>query len=219
MVARVALVCVIAAALAGTALAGAGDPERRAITKADQAVARKANLTLRDVPAGFRQGPQLRSGSSGGLTCASFAPDLSAYTITGQAMSHVFARSDGTSLFSSAEVFKRTSDEVGDWRKTARRSALPCVAQMLEQQSTGAVQLTVASSSLRPAPRLGDRAISFRVVARVTAGNLAFKGWFDILAVSRGRMDATLAMLSFRKPPSSAVEQSLLATLASRLSG
>jgi hypothetical protein len=217
MAGRLVVALLSAAVLTGAAAAAAGHPEKRAITPADQAWAKRINLNLRDVPSNFLQGSQQPSGS-GTLTCASFAPDLSSFTITGQASSHSFSRPDGTSLFSAAEVFRTAADERGDWQRSARREALPCLAQMLERLSRNGVRLKVTSSGLRPAPRLGDRSISFRIAATISANAASVKTWFDILAVSRGRADATLAVVSFWAPPDSTLEQPLLAKLASRLS-
>jgi hypothetical protein len=215
MAGRLVIAFLIAAVITSAA-AAAGSPEKRAITAADQAWAKRINLSLRDVPTDFVQGQQQPSGT-GTLTCASFAPNLSAFTITGQASSHSFSRPDGTSLFSAAEVFRTSADERGDWQRSARREALPCVAHMLERLSRNGVRLKVTSSALRPAPRLGDRSISFRIAATISANGSSVKAWFDILAVSRGRADATLAVVTFWAPPESALEQPLLARLASRL--
>jgi hypothetical protein len=217
MAGRLVIVLVVAAVLTGTAAAAAGHPEKRAITPADQSWAKRINLSLRDVPSDFVQGPARPSGA-GGFTCASFAPDLSGFTITGQASSHSFSRPDGTSLFSAAEVFRTSADERGDWQRSARREALPCLAHMLERLSRNGVQLKVTSSALRQAPRFGDRSISFRIAATISASGSSVKTWFDILAVARGRADATLAVVSFWAPPESALEQTLLKRLAQRLS-
>jgi hypothetical protein len=214
---RLVVVAFLAALTAGTALAAAGDPEKRAITAADQARAKRAVLTLRDLPLGFRQGPVSKGGPSGPLTCKGFAPDLSDLTITGEAMSHEFARADGTSLFSSAEVYRSVHDERESWRRTARREALPCVARVLEKLSTTDVRLTVLFKTQRSAPRVGDRAISFRIVAAVAANGMRAKVWLDLLGVGRGRMDATLGVITVRAAPSASLERALLSKLARRL--
>lgn len=211
---RLAIVLFAAATLTSAAVAAPGARERRAINRADQAWAKRVNLTLRDLPGGFRQGAQSPAGS-GGLTCSSFAPDLSRFTITGEANSRAFARADGLVLFSSAEVFRSTSDERGDWNATARREALACLREML-QQSIGTVG-KVGAASFRAAPRLGERAVSFRSTVVVAANGRKVTMWLDILAVARGRADATLGVLSVGKAPSPALEASLLAKLAARL--
>lgn len=216
MTGHLVIALLTAAGLTSTATA-AGNPEKRAITPADQAWAKRINLSLRDVPSDFLQGSQQPSGT-GTFTCASFAPDLSSFTITGQASSRSFTRPDGTSLFSAAEVFRTAADERADWQRSARREALPCLAHTLERLSRNGVRLRVTSSALRPAPRLGDRSISFRIAATISTNSSSVKTWFDILAVSRGRADATLAVVSFSAPPDSALEQPLLAKLAGRLS-
>jgi hypothetical protein len=214
---RLAVVIALAAVTAGTALAAPGSPERHAYTAADQAWAKRINLSPRDVP-GFKPGaPNAQQGPSR-LTCSSFAPDLSKYTITGQSVSRSFTRpGDATSLFSAAEVFRSVADERGDWAKSATKQALPCVAHMLEHLSTPGVRIAVHSTAMRSAPHLGDHAISFRIVASLSANGASVKTWFDMLGVSRGRADATLGLFSFRRAPSDAFERGLLAKLASRL--
>jgi hypothetical protein len=217
MTGRLAVVPLAAAIFAGTALAAPGDPEKRAIRPADQAWARRVNLTSRDLPSGFVQEGRPTNGGNGTLTCSTFAPDLSAFTITGRATSAPFTRADGTTVFSAAEVFRSVGDERGDWARSARREALKCVAHELESETRGSLRLSATSSSLRRAPRLGDRTISFRIVARTSAGGVPVKVWFDVIAVARGRADATLAVISVSAPPSSALENALLAKLARRL--
>jgi hypothetical protein len=217
MAGRLGTVALLFAVCAGTAFAAAGDPEKRAYNAADQALAKRANLTIADLPHDFVHGPSVGGGDNTGLTCARFAPDLSSYTITGQATSPSFVRANGTSIFSASEIFRSAADARGDWRKSARRAALPCVAQMLQRQSTGSVRIRVTSSTVRRAPRVGERAISFRIAARASANGMSVPAWFDILAVGRGRGDATLAVIAFGTPPSASLERSLLAKLAARL--
>ena len=214
---RLLIVAALACSFAATALAAAGNPEKRAIRPADQAWAKRVNLTYRDVPGDFTQQGRPSNRSNGGFTCGSFAPDLSSFTITGQATSPAFVRGDGTTLFSAAEVFRSVGDERGDWSRSARREALPCVARQLERQTSGTLQLRVTSSKLRRAPRVGDRSISFRIVAVTNAAGVPVKVWFDIIAVERGRADATLAMITVRRAPSDSLENAIVAKLARRL--
>src|SRR5437763_6573252 len=162
MTRRLVIAALTAAVCAGTAFAAPGDPEKRAIRPADQAWAKRVNLTYRDLPHTFVQQGQPSSGANGSFTCSSFAPDLSSFTITGQATSPAFIRGDGTTIFSAAEIFRSVRDERGDWSRSARRQALPCVARQLERQTSGTLQLRVTSTSLRPAPHVGDRSISLR---------------------------------------------------------
>jgi hypothetical protein len=215
MVRRLGFVALLAALLASSAFAAAGDRERRAINAADQAWAKRINLTLRDLPSGFRQGAP-NTTSSGGLTCRGFSPDLSRFTITGEATSRQFASASGTSIFSSAEIFRSVADQHGDWALTARREALPCLRQELQAAVGAAAKVT---ATVRPAPRVGERSISFRATLSIAANGVKATVWLDVLGVARGRGDATLGVISVRTPPSAALEHSLLAKLASRLVG
>lgn len=214
MARRLAIGLFAAALFVSSAIAAPGDSERRALTAHDQAWAKRINLTLRDLPAGFRQGAQNPTGS-GGLTCNGFAPDLSRFTISGQAASREFVHADGVVVFSAAEIFRSTRDQRGDWAATARREALPCLRDLL-QQSVGGLG-KVGRASLRPGPRLGERTVAFRSSIVVSANGAAATIWLDMLAVTKGRGDATLGVLSVRNAPSAALERSLLAKLASRL--
>jgi hypothetical protein len=213
MARRLGLTALVAAMLASTALAAPGDVERRAINAHDQAWAKRINLTLRDLPSGFRQGAANES-NSGGLTCPGYSPDLSRFTITGEATSRQFASASGSSIFSSAEIFRSVADQRGDWALTARRETLACLRQQL-QRAVGTV--AKVSTTVRPAPRVGERSISFRATLSVAANGVKATVWLDVLGVARGRGDATLVAMSVRRPPSAALEQSLLAQLASRL--
>jgi hypothetical protein len=216
MLRRLGLAAFLSVVLASTALAAPGDAERRAISAHDQAWARRINLTLRDLPSGFRQGAAANEGNSGGLTCPGYSPDLSRFTITGEASSRQFASASGSSIFSSAEIFRSAADERGDWALTARREALACLRRQLQEAVGTAAKVTAA---VRPAPRLGERSISFRATLSVAANGVRATVWLDVLGVARGRGDAALVAMSVRTPPSAALEQSLLAKLASRLSG
>jgi hypothetical protein len=214
MARRLGLVALLAAILTSSALAAVRDVERRAINAQDQAWAKRVNLTLRDLPSGFRPGPANAS-NSGGLTCPGYAPDLSRFTITGEATSRKFVTATGALVFSSAEIFRTAADQRGDWALTARREALTCLRQLLQQAVGTAAKV---SATVRRAPRLGDRSISFRTTLSVAANGVRATVWLDLLGVARGRGDATLVAMSVRTPPSAALERSLLAKLASRLS-
>jgi hypothetical protein len=64
---------------------------------------------LRDLPSGFAQGPPPTSpGDPTWLTCGRFSPDLSRFTITGEAVSRQFVRGKDTSVFSSAGALERS---------------------------------------------------------------------------------------------------------------
>jgi hypothetical protein len=215
MARRLGLAAVLAAMFASTALAASGDMERRAINAHDQAWAKRINLAVRDLPAGFRPGAA-NTGNSGGLTCSGYAPDLSRFTITGEATSRQYSSASGASFFSSAEIFHSVADQRGDWALTARREALTCLRQQL-QRAVGTSAKVAAT--VRPAPRLGERSIFFRTTLSVAANGVKATVWLDVLGVARGRGDATLVAMSVRTPPSAALEQSLLAKLDSRLRG
>src|SRR3954462_4642508 len=196
MARRLAIGLFAAALFISSALAAPGDAEGRAITAPDRAWAKRINLTLRDLPAGFRQSSQIPSGA-GGLTCNGFSPDLSRFTITGGPAPPESASAAGVSVFSSAEVFRSTADQRGAWAAPARREALPCLREQL-QRSVGSLG-KVGSASLRAAPRLGERTVSFLSSIAVAVNGAKATIWLDVLAVAQGRADATLGVLSVNR--------------------
>jgi hypothetical protein len=214
MVRRLGLAAFAAVVLASTAVAAPGDVERRAINGRDQARARRVVLTIYDLPYGFIEGPARPTSTEGSFTCPGFAPDLSRFTITGEAKSRQFARSDGTAIFSAVEIFRSVADQRGDWALTARREALLCLRRAITQGLAGVGAVT---ATVRPAPRVGDRAVWFRATMTVARSGVKVRVWLDMFGVARGRADATLAVVSVRKAPSASFERSLLAKLASRL--
>ncbi len=215
--ARLGLAVLGAAVITASAGAAPGDPERRDIRPADQAWAARANLRAADIPPGYVATRSGTKPNSAPLRCSGFQPDLSDLTITGEARSPAFQSRTGTTILSAAEVYVSSRDERESWRRTARREALRCVKRLMEQISSQNVRVEVTSSTVRAAPRVGERSVSFRIVAKVTTQGVTIAAWFDLLGVSRGRADATLMTSTVLNPPSAALERNLLGKLARRL--
>lgn len=217
MTRRLCVAVLGATIVVSSAAAAAGDPEKRDIRPADQAWAARATLHARDIPSGFTASRPSSTKNNGPLTCPGFQPDLSDLTITGEALSPLFQSPAGTTIFASAEVYKSVHDEREAWRRTARREALRCVARELGSISASGLRVTVTQRLVRVPPRVGERTISFRIKATITGQGLTIPTWIDLLAVARGRADATLLMSTVRSAPSDALERRLLGKLALRL--
>ena len=187
MTGRLCVALLGATVVVGSAAAAAGDPEKRDIRPADQAWAARATLHARDIPSGFTASRPSSNKNNGPLTCPGFEPDLSDLTITGEALSPLFQSPAGTTIFASAEVYKSVHDERAAWRRTARREALRCVARELGSISASGLRVTVTQRLVRVPPRVGERAISFRIKATITGQGLTIPTWIDLLAVARGR--------------------------------
>ncbi len=220
MTGRLGLVVLSAAVLTASAVAAPGDREKRDIRPADQALARKANLRLGDLPAGFRakrlsSKADSASEDAGPDSCPGFAPDLSDLVITGEASSPQF-KSTWMTIHSSAEVYRSIGDERKSWRRTARREAVDCLADAIDKQPAAGMRLTLGATLQRPSPRVGERSVSFRLVGRLTTNGVKIPIWIDLLGVSRGRADATLFVMTGLKAPSASFEHRLLATLDRR---
>ena len=107
-----AIVFVLALAVAGTALAARGDPQKQ-IRPADQARAKAMLLRPADFNPAFTARPSSSSGS-GDFYCA--ALDESDLTLTGEARSHSFTATTEY-VTSTAYVYVSRSDSNASWRR------------------------------------------------------------------------------------------------------
>jgi hypothetical protein len=190
---RLAAVLVLLALAAPAALAGT-DPraEQVRLNKADQALARRATVRVGDLSAGWRR---ISAGAdeSEVPTCPGYAPDFSRFVITGKSRS-AFQSGVGASIISSVEVYRSRSDAVGDFQLGTQPAVARCLRHLLDRQFD-AVQTVlgkVVSSRRVPAPKLGERAAAYRLVAELTSNGVSLKVYVDVLVFQRGRSIAAL---------------------------
>lgn len=188
LAAAVVLLALVPAALAGT------DPraEQLRLTAADNALARRATVQAGDLSAGWRRVPA-GADESEVPTCPGYAPDFSRFVITGKSRS-AFQSGVGASIVSSVEVYRSRRDAVGDFRLGTQPAVARCLKHLLDKAFAGveSMDAEVISSRRIPAPKLGERAAAYRLVAELTANGVSVKVYIDVLVFQRGRSIAAL---------------------------
>jgi hypothetical protein len=191
---------VLACGLLVTSAAQAGKPrlEQKRLRPADMALAKRTTLRASDLsPAWTRQ--QATKPSNELPTCPGVDMDFSAFTITGTARSSFELR--GASVDSQVEVFKSRSDAAGDFRKGTSAPALRCLGRWLQDESAKAQPgVRIVSSRLLSCPRVGDRAVLYRVVMDVPTDAGRVRVFVDLIGFQRGRTVVTLGFSNVSAP-------------------
>jgi hypothetical protein len=212
---RLLLLPIVLLAFALATTAAARDPrlEQLRLNAADNALAKRIALKAADVGAGWRKTRVPDSNEP--LRCPGFNPDLSRFTVTGQAKT-AFTRPTGASIASAVEVYESRADAAGDFKTAATPALARCLRVMLQREFAAAgVPLHVRSARVVPAPRVGDRRIAYRAIAAFSAGGPTLNVYFDVVVVQKGR---SIAALFFTSPGARVARQSsLTAAVASRM--
>jgi hypothetical protein len=190
--ALLALVTVLAASAAAAVNPRA---EKVRLRPADVSLAKRAVLRQADVgPDWSRVATQKRKG--GQFACASFKPDFSAFTVTGQASaSFREASPPGAQIDSTVAVFRTKAQAVGDFRLGAKPQLARCLAEELRrafQRYPDGVEGKLLSSRMIPAPKLGERSAAYAITARLSGNGNSLPVFVDVIAVQRGRSIAAL---------------------------
>jgi hypothetical protein len=205
-------VLVVVSLLLATGASGR-DPrlERLQLRAADVALAKKVTLKQGDVGASWRP-TRIPNSSGKRLVCPGFNPDLSRFTISGQASSG-FTRTNGASIISSVEVYESRADAIGDFQTGAKPIVANCLKRSLEKElnAGGLVQATIPFARVVAAPRVGDRRIAYRIVARIEAANMQLDIYLDVVVVQRGR---SIAAFFFTGPRQSLPGQAQIVSSA-----
>ena len=197
----------VAAALCALSLivataASGRDPrlEKVQLRAADVALAKRITLKQGDVGAAWRS-VRIPSSSGERLVCPGFNPDFSRFTITGKASSG-FTRTNGASIASSVEVYESQADAIGDFQVGAKPIVANCLKRSLERElDVGAlVEVSVPFARVVAAPRVGDRRIGYRIVARLEAATTQLDVYLDVVVVQRGRSIAVLFFTGPKQP-------------------
>ncbi len=212
----VAVVLCALTLLLATAASGR-DPrlEKVQLRAADVALAKRTTLKQNDVGASWRP-TQIPAGSGERLVCAGFNPDLSRFTISGKASSG-FTRTNGASIVSSVEVYVSRADAIGDFQTGAKPIVANCLKRSLEKKlnAGGLVHATVPFARVVAAPRVGDRRIAYRIVARLEAATRQVDIYLDVIVVQRGR---SIVAFFFTGPNQSLPMQAqIVSTAAARM--
>jgi hypothetical protein len=172
------------------AFADTGTHERKALTPADQRVARLSVLTKAELPQTNAWKQQSTSSSSLPATLRSCVPqpDLSHYTISGQAeRAFVYGLSqqteDGESMFDSVTVLQTPAMAEGDWKASSvSYKTLGCFFSKFAQAPGSRIAL---ASTDRLRLHAGSLTVALRAHLRITTANgQRVPAAFDLAALS-----------------------------------
>jgi hypothetical protein len=182
----------VAALVAATAAVSAPDPrdEQRRISRADQALARASLLKRTDLKSGWRKVTD-RPDNSDDTTCPGYNPDMSSFTISGEAQSH-FAQPASGSIDAFVEVYATEGDARGDFRAGAKPALARCLRKVITDEmksDASGVEGTVLSSRMLRAPNICGctGTAAFRLVTQVQAGTRRVRVYMDLLVFQKGR--------------------------------
>jgi hypothetical protein len=168
--------------------------EQKRLRPADMALAKRTTLRASDLSRGWTRKTPQKAGNEL-PTCPGVDMDFSAFTITGEAAS-AFGLQAAT-IESRVEVFESRSDASRDFRKATTAPVLRCVGRWLRQELTRELpSARIVSSKLLSRPRVGERAILYRIVMEVPTAAGRLRVFVDLLGFQRGRTHVTLTSAS-----------------------
>jgi hypothetical protein len=208
----------VAGALAATALAANGEPQKR-LTRAGQAYARSLVVQAGDIGPGWKGKPSKNTG--GNLRCKGFNPDESDLVETGEASGPDFTRGLGDLVSSSASVYRSANEAQTSWSRVVKPGLLDCLSNLLRQQATPDVKIRVLSSQAVSFPRAAPRQAAFRLIVEFTvregARSVTLKPALDVILLGRGQADVAVYTMALLKPFAPQFEPGLIRALAARL--
>src|SRR5262249_46993315 len=188
MLVRLAVAAVVASALAGAALAAnPNDPQKR-FTAADQAWARRVLVKRADLP-GVGWKSQRSTGDNS--TCKAFNPDESKLVETGEQESPEFTRVGGF-VSSTAGIFKTAGDAQRSWNLEVKPKILDCIAEGLNQTSTGGATIRIVKRGTLGYPHLAPRTAAFFVRLAFDVQGIKLDADLRVVCLGRGRANVAL---------------------------
>lgn len=213
---KVTLAVLVAAVLAGAALAG--DP-RRQHTPADMAKAKAIGFVRADFPAGWTARPST-PGQSASTTCKSFNPNESDLVETGKVDSPEFTAPDGYSqVFSAVGIFQSVAQTKASWSRVVRPAMLDCFSELITKSSPPGSTISALAKGKLAFPKVAQRTAAYRLVIGVAPEGAAasVKLYLDLVLLGAGRANVATIMFSLGKPYPAAFERKLASAIARRL--
>jgi hypothetical protein len=220
MISRLGVVLVAFAVLAGTATGARRDPwdPQTRYNAADQALARAITFKRDDLGAGDWRVEVVNNDDDSLPDCKN--PDLSDLVLTGKAENN-FSR-NGSLTGSESEVWATERDALKAWRRSARFDYGKCLPAALRRGlgPNSGVTLTVLSSGAVRMAKLAPRMFTYRIRFRIKGPKGAIEGRLSLYAFARGRVDASMGVISFNRPAQpipDSLERRLATLLSARL--
>ena len=202
------------AVLVPLAAAATGDPQK-AFTKADQARAKTASLTLADLGAGWKSTPGNKDDSN--PRCSTYKPDQSDLVETGSYDSPNFVRTDGSFVATTTGVFKTAAMAKKGYARVAVPQLPGCFGELFAKSFTKPNSAKVLSTGALTFPRVGDRSNAYRLVATVTTPTRTVPVTIDLVTFNKGRTDVALILLGIPKAFPATFEQAAALRVLSRI--
>ena len=214
---KLTLAVLVAAVLAGAALAG--DP-RQQHNAADMARAKAIGFVRSDFPAGWTGKPSTPSKNAGSTTCKSFNPDESDLVETGKIDSPAFTGPDGYSqVFSTVGIFQTVAQAGASWSRVVQPAMLECFSQLITKSSPPGSKISALAKGKLAFPKVSPRMAAYRLVIGVAPEGAAasVKLYLDLVLLGADRANVATIMFSVGKPYPPAFEQRLAGAIGRRL--
>jgi hypothetical protein len=196
MLRRLPLVLAAAGVVAGAALAASPHDPQKKFTSGDQAWARTLLVKRADLPgAGWKS--QTSTGDNS--TCKSFNPDESRLVETGEQDSPEFTRVGGF-VSSTAAIFRTAQDAQAGWNLEVRPQILDCLAEGLDQTSTGNATIRIVSRGKLKYPHVAPRTAAFFVRLAFNVQGIKFSADLRVVCLGKGRANLALITMSPGQP-------------------
>ena len=189
MMRTAALFALLAAVLAGTALAAAGERAQIKLDPADQAAAKRAIAQRSDLGAvGWVGGPR-KPDLSPTPTCANFHPKQHDLVVTGAAESAWDYH--GLRIDTEAQVLQTPAMVAADWNRTVlARTAVPCMTSHLVKELGKGVTFVRFRRILFPPVATESRAYLLLVDVKTPKGKVRVA--VEVVLIGRGRTELTI---------------------------
>ena len=212
---RLALFAAACLAVPAVALAAAGDP-KEAFTPSDQARAKSTLLVRGDLAAGWKR---TQTPAQDDLTCASFNPDLSDLTLTGESETEFEHGPSGASLFSYAAVYETPADAGAAWNRMLKPALSRCFAQVIRDAVGKGATVTFSKQGRVAFPKVAPRVYALRIacVVGATGSDVKVPVALDLVVLGRGRGEVTLMTIAMGKGIAQADLRAFARLLSSRL--
>ncbi|HVS84680.1 MAG TPA: hypothetical protein VHD91_03525 [Gaiellaceae bacterium] len=201
-----------ALALAGAALAATHDPKapRTRRSAADTRRADSILLVRSDFAAGWTAAPKQEA-----PPCKS-EPDESKLVRTAHADRTFLFKGGVAQVGSDVVAFATIGQARTDWRLSTLAATRTCLVETLRTEFGKGVKVVVRSAVALPAPKLGERALHYRLVYDLK-GVQTLRGVTELIGVNTGRISVVLHSFSLGAPLPASALTALSKVLARRL--
>lgn len=213
---RLAFLAAASLSVPALAFAAAGDP-KEAFTPADQAKAKTLVLVRSDFVAGWKRVPKAAEDED--VSCASFAPNLSDLTLTGEAETQFDHAATGASVFSYASLYKTAAQARAGWSRSIRPALIRCFVEVMRDAVGTGSTVTCPKQGRVAFPRVSARvyALKLACVVAATGSDVKLRIALDLVVLGRGRAETSVMAIGMGAGIPAADLRSFARTLAARM--